>query len=418
MHPQKYPQKLWYNTSKKESVLDFTPLLPRDNQGNIDARLLSMAEELCIQSAMLTGSHAPHVLHEIKELLRKVNSYYSNQIESEGTHPIDIDRATRQEFSNDSREKRLQQLSLVHIQVQRHIENDLVHAQSPCSRGFILDVHRALYAHPDMVSFLEIADKDGQKTITMVPGQLRKDHVRVGQHIAPSPDDLPHFLDQYEHLYALSDRATKAHQVISALSSHHRLMWIHPFLDGNGRTARLVLDGVFYHMGLEGYGLWNISRGLSRRTDEYRHYLALADRTRQGDLDGRGALSTRALAEYVAFMLEVALDQVAFMGQNLKMDSLHKRIESYVRLSREGLLGIEPLPKYSESLFRELLMAGEVQRGKVMEIIGTKERSATALIKELTQRDFLISDTPKSPVRLRFNAHFASHIFPELIPQR
>ena len=68
-----------------------------------------------------------HMLHKyfmgIKELLRKVNSYYSNQIESEGTHPIDIDKATRQEFSSDSKEKQLQQLSLVHIEVQKYVES-------------------------------------------------------------------------------------------------------------------------------------------------------------------------------------------------------------------------------------------------------------------------------------------------------
>jgi len=72
--------------------LDFTPLLPSDNQGNIDAELLTMAEELCIKSATLVGSYTPRIVLGIKDLLRKVNSYYSNQIESEGTHPIDIDK--------------------------------------------------------------------------------------------------------------------------------------------------------------------------------------------------------------------------------------------------------------------------------------------------------------------------------------
>ena len=171
-------------------------------------------------------------------------------------------------------------------------------------------------------------------------------------------------------------------------------------------------------MSLEGYGLWNISRGLSRRSDDYKRYLALADMVRQGDLDGRGALSTKAFISYIKFMLEVALDQVDFMNKSLKMNSLHERIESYVRLSKEGLFDTKPLPKYSELLFKELLMVGEVPRGKVMDIIHTKDRTATSLIKELTQLDFLESDTPKSAIRLKFNAHFASYIFPELIPQK
>ena len=398
--------------------MDFTPLLPNDNQGNIDAELLSMAEELCIKSATLSGSHSPQVLYGIKKLLRKVNSYYSNQIESEGTHPIDIDKATRQEFSSDSREKQLQQLSLVHIEVQKYVENYFDTGQTPYSKNFILDVHKELYSHPDMAHFLQIEDKENHIIIEMIPGKLRESNVRVGQHIAPDFRELSHFFNKYELLYQIPNHETQAKKVIYALASHHRLMWIHPFLDGNGRTARLVLDGVFASIHLEGYGLWNISRGLSRRSEDYKRYLALADMVRQGDLDGRGALSTKAFISYIKFMLEVTLDQVDFMNQNLKMNSLRERIERYVRLSKEGFFDTKPLPKYSELLFKELLMVGEVPRGKVMDIIHTKARTATTLIKELTEMDFLESDTPKSAIRLKFNAHFASYIFPELIPQR
>jgi Fic family protein len=377
-----------------------------------------MSEELCIKSATLSGSHAPQVLYGIKELLRKVNSYYSNQIESEGTHPIDIDKATRQEFSSDSKEKQLQQLSLVHIEVQKYVESYFSEEQTPYSREFILDVHRELYSHPDMAHFLQIEDKENNSIIEMIPGKLRESNVRVGQHIAPDYTELSHFFNKYAFLYKIPNHATQAKQVIYALASHHRLMWIHPFLDGNGRTARLVLDGIFNSMCLEGYGLWNISRGLSRRSEDYKRYLALADMVRQGDLDGRGALSTKAFISYIKFILEIALDQVDFMNKNLKMHSLHERIESYVRLSKEGLFNTKPLPKYTELLFKELLMVGEVPRGKVMDIIGTKDRTATTLIRELIQMDFLESDTPKSAIRLKFNAHFASYIFPELIPQK
>jgi len=398
--------------------LDFTPLLPNDHNGNIDAELLSMAEELCIKSATLAGSYAPQVTYAIKELLRKVNSYYSNQIESEGTHPIDIDKATREEFSSNSKEKQLQQLSLVHIEVQKYVESYFTEMQTPFHRDFILDVHRKLYAHPDMSHFLHIEDKENHKTIEMIPGKLRENNLKVGQHIAPDYKELPSFFSKYEQLYKIPKHATQAKQVIFALASHHRLMWMHPFLDGNGRTARLVLDGIFSSMQLEGYGLWNISRGLSRSSADYKRYLALADMTRQGDLDGRGALSTKAFMAYIRFMLETALDQVNFMSKSLKMNSLHGRVERYVHASKEGFFDVRPLPKYSELLFKEMLVLGEVSRGKVMHIIHTKDRTATTLIRELTHMDFLESDTPKSAVRLKFNAHFASYIFPELIPQK
>lgn len=403
----------------KGDILDFTPLLPNDNYGNINAELLTMAEDLCIKSAQLVGSHAPQVLYGITELLRKVNSYYSNQIESEGTHPIDIDRASREEFSGDSKEKQLQLLSLVHIEVQKYVEHYFENNdKTPFSKAFILDVHHQLYSHPDMASFLKIEDIQNHTTIEMRPGELRERDVRIGQHIAPDPEALLSLFSKYELLYTLPQHTTQARKIIYAMASHHRLMWLHPFLDGNGRTARLVLDGIFSSIDLKGYGLWNISRGLSRQSEEYKKYLALADIVRQGDLDGRGALSSKNFHAYIRFMLETALDQVEFMSKNLKMNSLHDRIEKYIQLSKEGLIGDKPLPKYSEFLFKELLIVGAVPRGKVADIIGTKERTARTLIKELTEMDYLESDTPKSAIRLKFNAYFASYIFPELIPQR
>ena len=419
IYTQKYPQKYAIISIYKGYILDFTPLLPNDSHGNLDAELLSMSEQLCIKSAALAGSYAPQVLYGVKELLRKVNSYYSNQIESEGTHPIDIDKATRQEFSQDSKEKQLQLLSLVHIGVQRYVENYFEEKEGTSfDKAFILAVHHELYAHPDMAPFLQIEDRRNQATIEMIPGKPRERDVRVGQHVAPEYTELSTLFNKYETLYSMPNYATQATKVIYALASHHRLMWMHPFLDGNGRTARLVLDGIFSSITLEGYGLWNISRGLSRRSEEYKRYLALADMVRQGDLDGRGSLSAKGFKTYIKFMLEVALDQVDFMSQNLRMNSLSERIEKYIRLSKEGLIGDKPLPKYSELLLKELLIAGEVSRGKVMNIIGTKERTATSLIRELLAMEYIESDTPRGPIRIKFNALFASYIFPDLIPNQ
>ncbi len=397
--------------------MDFTPIIPTDLQGIIDPELLALSEKICIKSAALIGSHNPAVIEGIKELLRKVNSYYSNKIESEGTHPLDIDKALKKEFSSNSKEKKLQILSLAHIEVQKYIEDCFdTHDKNPFSQDFILNIHKELYAKPQMKDFLQIKQHDSY--ILMIPGKLRQKDVKVGAHIAPSHSDLPSFLNKYEILYKFPTPSTQAQKLIYALSSHHRLTWIHSFLDGNGRTARLALDGALLSMKLEGYGLWNISRGLARESTEYKRYLAKADMIRQGDYDGRGSLSAKGLKAYVTFMLECALDQVEYMGECLKLNTLSHRMEKFIRLSEEGLLEQKPLPKHTAPLLKELLITGELPRGAVKDIIGTKDRTATTLIKELLERDFIESTTPKSPIRLKFNAYFASYLFPELIPQK
>ena len=398
--------------------MNFTPPLPTTNNGEIYPELLVLAEKVIVNSAKLTATHNIHVLNGIKDMLRQVNSYYSNKIESEGTHPIDIERAMRRDFDMDEHKRNLQQLSLVYIEVQKYIEQ-LCQDEicNPFSKDFILDIHYQLYSKPEMEPFLKIKKKnDRDETIIMRAGKLREQNVAISRHIAPDYSQLNTFFNYYESYYQIYPYFTQAQKLIYAMASHHRLTWLHPFLDGNGRTSRLVLDGLFSSINLEGYGLWNLSRGLARNDRTYREYLAQADMVRQGDLDGRGALSSKGLKKYITFMLETALDQIDFMNYHLRLDLLNNRMQKYVHLSQNGFFDQEPLPKYSEPLLKELLIQGEIARGKVKEIINTKDRTASSLIKKLLELEYIESTTPKSPIRLKFNSFFSSYLFPNLIP--
>ncbi len=97
------------------------------------------------------------------------------------------------------------------------------------------------------------------------------------------------------------------------------------------------------HAGIGAYGLWSVSRGLARglksRT-EYKRMMDHADMPRQGDLDGRGNLSLRALTEFTEWFLKACLDQIAFMAGLFEIDNraglggrLHPRILSRTRFA-------------------------------------------------------------------------------------
>jgi Fic family protein len=398
--------------------MNFTPIAPTDIKGNIDSSLLQKADKLLLEAAKLEGSHTPQILQAVKNLLYTVNSYYSNKIESEGTHIIDIERAMQQEYSQDTKKRNLQILSLTHITVQKECEEYFKTnpSASAYDKEFILGIHKSFYSKEGMEPFLDVTHDGMQDRI--VPGAIRKRDVKVGNHIAPSADKLDSMMNEFEHLYNKSLVFNDAVKLIHILASHHRLMWIHPFLDGNGRTARLALDGAFASIKMSGYGLWNISRGLARNSTEYKDNLSYADMPRQGERDGRGALSSNALAQYVNFMLDISLDQVAYMNKHLKLNALTSKIELYVQRVNDGLLDIEPLPKHSEKIFKYLLLSGECARGKIPEIIGMKERTASRLISELLKRNFIESDTKAGAIRLKIGASMASYLFPMLVPEK
>lgn len=391
-----------------------SPVLPTDLKGNIDEEILVLSEKVCIESAKLTSSHNKYIINSIRELLRKTNSYYSNKIESEGTHPISIEKAMKKNFSENSKERNLQKLSLGYIETLKELEEQKGNIYN---REFIKNIHRIFYEKTNIKDFLEIPFGADGKTLTMEIGRFRNIDVEVNDFLAPRHQELDSLFNEFETLYRFNkETSTKAKQLLYALSSHHRILYAHPFLDGNGRVARLFLDAALSDMNLEGYGLWNISRGLARDSKQYSENLKHADRIKQGMTDGRGVLSSRSLGYYIKYMLEVALDQIEFMKENIKMNTLGKRIENYIKMSQVGMYSIEPLPKYSELVFKELLIHGEISRGSVEVVINKSRSTATKLIKKLEEMEYIQSDTPKGSIHLKFNAYFASKIIPQLMP--
>jgi Fic family protein len=196
-------------------------------------------------------------------------------------------------------------------------------------------------------------------------------------------------------------------------AAHHRLNYIHPFLDGNGRVSRLMSHAMGYKADIGAHGLWSISRGLARglgsRT-EYKRMMDHADMPRQGDLDGRGNLSQRALAEFVLWFLKVALDQVTFMSGLFALNSLTGRLRNYVDRS-------DKLRPEVVRLLEEALLRGEVERGEVARVTGLPERTARRVLAEVIKAGLLSSDTPKGALSLRFPVEALDVLFPRLFPE-
>ena len=122
-------------------------------------------------------------------------------------------------------------------------------------------------------------------------------------------------------------------RIMAIAAAHHRLNYIHPFLDGNGRVSRLMSHAMALEAGIGAHGLWSVSRGLARGLEsrgDYKRMMDHADSPRQGDLDGRGNLSRRALAEFTASFLKVCLDQVGFMSGLFALDTLVERLRVYI----------------------------------------------------------------------------------------
>lgn len=384
------------------------PLFPKVDGSSLH----DLAVEVLRQSAALSAYLHPVTRRSVVELVRTMNSFYSNLIEGHNTHPVDIERALAKDYSKEPAQRALQMESSAHVEVQRLVEERLKKAPDTdiCEQEFLCWIHREFYDRlPPEFRKVKIPD-GGSKEV--IPGELRRNEVTVGRHLAPGWEALPAFLDRFHEAY--SDlRLNAVDKVIAAAASHHRLAWIHPFLDGNGRVTRIFTHAFLVRARIDGHGMWTISRGLARNRDAYMAALAGADQHRQGDLDGRGNLSNKGLEGFCRFFLETALDQIGFMKGMLEPDEMMERITHLV--DRPGLIG--DLPPEAAHLLREVFMRGEVPRGEAGRITGKPERTARRILKTLLDDRLLASDSEKGPVRLGIPARVAGYYFPRLYPE-
>jgi Fic family protein len=360
-----------------------------------------LAIELAQKSTGLRRSLPASTLTSLAGLVRSMNCYYSNLIEGHDTHPVDIERALSNDYSRDARKRNLQLEAKAHITVQEWIDGGALNGRVGTSVEGIREIHRR---------FCELLPEDllVLEGARIVPGELRTRDVKVGRHVAISAGALPRFLDRFQHVYG---SIGKAEYIISSAAAHHRLLWMHPFLDGNGRVARLMSHAMLSES-LDTGAIWSVARGLARRVEEYKEHLASCDEPRRNDFDGRGNLSEQALADFTKFFLSTCIDQVSFMESVMQPDRLRTRIMIWA--DEESRLG--ELPPKASAILEALLYRGALPRGDVDSVVGTGERHARRIVAALVDRGALTSDGPRAPLRLAFPAKLAARWLPGLFP--
>ncbi|XP_011872296.1 PREDICTED: adenosine monophosphate-protein transferase FICD homolog isoform X2 [Vollenhovia emeryi] len=114
----------------------------------------------------------------------------------------------------------------------KYINATLVNRVGSISTKDILEIHRRVLGHVDPVE----------------GGQFRRTQVYVGGHIPPGPGDIHYLMEEFV-LWLNSRQAIRLHPVRYAALAHYKLVHIHPFTDGNGRTSRLLMNMILMQAG-------------------------------------------------------------------------------------------------------------------------------------------------------------------------
>lgn len=391
-----------------------------------DPKTLLFAQDVFDNAQSLGGSLHPETIKAVATLLRTVNCYYSNLIENHHTHPIDIEKAMKSEYAANTRERDLQKEARAHIEVQIEIENRLAHEPGikVISKDFLCWLHAEFYARlPD--DFRMVTNPGTGQSEKIEPGVLRHFNVKVGLHIPPPCNEIENYLFRLSEVYDPVHHEGAA-ALVALAAAHHRVLWVHPFGDGNGRVTRLMTDAYLAQVGIGGHGLWTASRGLARNRNEYFSLLQQADAVRQNNYDGRGALSAKALKTFGEFFLATCNDQISYMHKILAIDTFADSILKYGRSREIGILPDKLGRTGRDSRFRpeatrllhQLAYRGRIPRSEVPGLFGLEERTSRRMVRFLAEEGFIRIQSSRAPLLFAIPAHAAPYIFPGLYDPR
>ncbi len=158
----------------------------------------------------------------------------------------------------------------------------------------------------------------------VVPGQLRRHSVVVANYRGAPAEDCKYLLERLCDWLASKDfRAPSPdrklpYAILEAILAHLYLAWIHPFGDGNGRTARLIELRVLFEAGVPTPATHLLSNHYNQTRTEYYRQLALASRSPDG------------VRSFVKYAIVGFVDGLREQLAAIRSQQLHDRWEQYV----------------------------------------------------------------------------------------
>ena len=393
----------------KDPAYYLTPLLPE--KVNIGP-LKDMAQEIIAASAGLESKVARETAIVLGDELRLINSYYSNLIEGHKTTIPDINMALKNKFSQDPEKKYAQELCAAHVETEKRFM-EFVNAPQKlniCSQQFLSEIHAAFYANLPEEHLFTHTPKGFSKA-PVNPGQIRDVNVSVdGRSLhGPYHQDLPALLKAFAQSYA-PDQFHGDERLIAMAASHHRLTWLHPFRDGNGRVVRLFSGLYLATIGVNESNLWSLSRGLSRNKKRYMFELWATDSP--DEQNNVHYFDDDLLADFCKFFFEICLDQIRFMDDLLRLDQIESRIDWYVETRAKH--DKKPLRIEAAKVLRAVFMRGAIPRGMAVEILNMSERSARRIVSALIEKGLLKSQSHRAPLTIGLPIDVLPYYFPDL----
>jgi fido (protein-threonine AMPylation protein) len=351
--------------------------------------------------------------HVVRPLFRAAHVHHSLYIEDRPSTLAELARASVPAVRSDrARDREADLRASLAVMSWLHEGAGRAHAlRAPTDVALVRDIHRRFYAELP-ASEREVRFADTGRVIDVAPGEWRTEDVTVGRHAAPRATEVDALMRHWSARYTPARGVTAGTALIAAVASHHRLLFVHPFRDGNGRVARLALEASLIALGLDAKGAWTPARGFARARAGYYDALAGADDERWHDAEGRGDRSMPGLVRWCRSVLRVMREQADFVATLLAPNVWRMRL-------RHALTG--PTGRAVDAEYRLVAAAwelGPLPRAALARESGVPPRSVSRLCNSLIERGWLRAvtgdDRRSAPVVGAMPIESARIVFPGL----
>jgi Fic family protein len=328
------------------------------------------------------GSTPPWLFFDLKDIIHILESLTSARIEGNRTTLVSAVNDVI-EGSRETRNESLKELRNIREGITFIEEN--VNLTDPITLGMIREFHK--------LTVKGLRD-DGSKS----PGQFRAEEVTIGQssHIPPNHVEVPALMQ--ELIDYINEDQGRQYDIIKIAIAHHRFTSIHPFDNGNGRTARLLTYAMLVKARFidDGIRLLNPSSIFCMDRHEYYRLLELADKGGEKNIE-----------TWCTYVANGILDEVSRVSKLLDKDFTVSTILTPVIKKAYSDKNI------NDREFEILKIAMEkdiIQAKDVRHLFGTTASAAVQTSRVLTSMKTrrLLMSLPKSPNKyvIRFSNNY------------
>ncbi|SEI43336.1 Fic/DOC family protein [Dyadobacter sp. SG02] len=213
-----------------------------------------------------------------------------------------------------------------HLEMQGHNEAvnwvmDVVKGDRPLTETFIRELHKLLLQKPYQVSAETSDGKPASKTVNIGQYKRLPNHVRTATgetFFFATPEETPAMMQELIEWYREMDGNPKSNPILLAAEFHYRFIRIHPFDDGNGRTARLLMNFILLRHGYPPVII---------KTEDKRNYLSALEQADAGMLSAFLDYIGKNLVDSLNLMIRGA------QGENIdEPDDVDKKLEFFAKL--------------------------------------------------------------------------------------